>query len=215
MKASGPPRLARSRRGAFEIDALMPDKDGVTLEYRGYDGVLVRTHFRFTSTGKSPSPPARLSEQPPKVLGRPLPTAFSSASVQLRVGVSPTEATFRHVAGGSMSGVRGLRVRRRAWLVHLQFKIGRFVQKSCGILGIRCCFSQPKQDRRLTHEVLFSDHVRCPRGIPAPTPLRATRDSFRGTVLQSELYLGDQPSAPAVGFFVSNVLPCGRDMAAR
>src|SRR5258705_10682262 len=52
----------------------------------------------------------------------------------------------------------GLRVRRRAWFVHLQFKIGRFVQKSCGNLGVRCCFSHPKQDRRLTHEVLFSDH---------------------------------------------------------
>jgi hypothetical protein len=30
----------------------MPDEDGVTLDYRGYDGVPVRTHFRFTSTGK-------------------------------------------------------------------------------------------------------------------------------------------------------------------
>jgi hypothetical protein len=46
------PRLARARSGAFEIDVLMPDKDGVTLDYRGYDGLPVRTHFRFTSTGK-------------------------------------------------------------------------------------------------------------------------------------------------------------------
>ena len=46
------PRLERSRRGAFEIDVLMPDEDGVTLDYRGYDGIPVRTHFRFTSTGK-------------------------------------------------------------------------------------------------------------------------------------------------------------------
>ena len=30
----------------------MPEPDGVTLDYRGYDGVPVRTHFRFTSTGK-------------------------------------------------------------------------------------------------------------------------------------------------------------------
>ena len=51
-KATGAPRLARSRRDAFEIDALMPEPDGVTLDYRGYDGVPVRTHFRFTSTGK-------------------------------------------------------------------------------------------------------------------------------------------------------------------
>jgi len=69
----------------------------------------------------------------------------------------------------------GRQVRRRAWFVHLQFKIGRFVQKSCGNLGVRCCFSHPKQDRRLTHEVLFSNHVGYPRGIPAPTPLRASR----------------------------------------
>jgi hypothetical protein len=46
------PRLARAARGAFEIDALMPDEDGVTLDYRGYDGVPVRTHFRFSRTGK-------------------------------------------------------------------------------------------------------------------------------------------------------------------
>jgi hypothetical protein len=30
----------------------LPDEDGVTLDYRGYDGLPVRTHFRFTSTGK-------------------------------------------------------------------------------------------------------------------------------------------------------------------
>jgi hypothetical protein len=46
------PRLARSVPGAFEIDVLMPDEDCVTLDYRGYDGLPVRTHFRFTSTGK-------------------------------------------------------------------------------------------------------------------------------------------------------------------
>jgi SnoaL-like domain len=46
------PRLARAVTGAFEIDALFPEADGATLDYRGYDGVPVRTHFRFTSTGK-------------------------------------------------------------------------------------------------------------------------------------------------------------------
>ena len=46
------PRLTRARSDAFEIDALMPVPDGVTLDYRGYDGLPVRTHFRFTSTGK-------------------------------------------------------------------------------------------------------------------------------------------------------------------
>jgi hypothetical protein len=38
--------------GAFEIDALFPEVDGVTLDYRGYDGVPVRTHFQFTDAGK-------------------------------------------------------------------------------------------------------------------------------------------------------------------
>ena len=46
------PRLAGAVTGAFEIDALFPEADGVTLDYRGYDGVPVRTHFSFTSTGK-------------------------------------------------------------------------------------------------------------------------------------------------------------------
>ena len=37
--------------GAFEIDALFPEADGVTLDYRGYNGLQVRTHFSFTSRG--------------------------------------------------------------------------------------------------------------------------------------------------------------------
>ena len=44
------PRLARAVTGAFEIDALFPEADGAT--YRGYDGMPVRTHFHFTSTGE-------------------------------------------------------------------------------------------------------------------------------------------------------------------
>jgi hypothetical protein len=47
------PPLAKARSGAFETDALMPEPDGVTLDYRGYDGLRVRTHFRFTSTACS------------------------------------------------------------------------------------------------------------------------------------------------------------------
>jgi len=53
-------------------------------------------------------------------------------------------------------------VRRRARLVHFQFKIGCFVQESCGNPGVCCCFSQPKQDHRLTHEILFSNHCYFP-----------------------------------------------------
>jgi len=46
------PRLVRQAAGAFEIDALFPEKDGVSLDYRGYDGRPVRTHFRFDGEGK-------------------------------------------------------------------------------------------------------------------------------------------------------------------
>jgi hypothetical protein len=52
MESYWSPRLVQSRQGAFEIAALMPEPDGVVLDYRGYDGQPVRTHFRFTSTGK-------------------------------------------------------------------------------------------------------------------------------------------------------------------
>jgi hypothetical protein len=46
------PRLARAPANAFEIITLMTEPDGVTLDYRGYDGFPVRTHFRFTTTGE-------------------------------------------------------------------------------------------------------------------------------------------------------------------
>jgi hypothetical protein len=38
--------------GAFEIDALFPEQDGVSLDYRGFDGLPVRTVFRFDDAGK-------------------------------------------------------------------------------------------------------------------------------------------------------------------
>ncbi|MBR1279990.1 nuclear transport factor 2 family protein [Bradyrhizobium sp. AUGA SZCCT0283] len=46
------PRLARAGRRAFTIDALMPEEDGVSLDYRDYDGRPMRTHFRFNHAGK-------------------------------------------------------------------------------------------------------------------------------------------------------------------
>jgi len=46
------PKLAYAATGAFEVDALFPDTDGVFLDYRSYDGSPVRTHFRFTDDGK-------------------------------------------------------------------------------------------------------------------------------------------------------------------
>ena len=46
------PRLAKAKGDAFAIDALMPEGDGVSLDYRDYDGRPMRTHFRFTQAGK-------------------------------------------------------------------------------------------------------------------------------------------------------------------
>jgi len=46
------PKLAHAATGAFEVDALFPDTDGVSLDYRSYDGSPVRMHFRFTDDGK-------------------------------------------------------------------------------------------------------------------------------------------------------------------
>ena len=46
------PRLAKAGSEAFAIDALMPEVNGVSLDYRGYDGSPMRTHFQFTESGK-------------------------------------------------------------------------------------------------------------------------------------------------------------------
>jgi hypothetical protein len=35
-----------------ENDAECPETGGVSLDYRGYDGKPVRTHFRFNDAGK-------------------------------------------------------------------------------------------------------------------------------------------------------------------
>ena len=46
------PKLAHAVIGAFEVDALFPETDGVCLDYRAFDGSPVRIHFRFTDDGK-------------------------------------------------------------------------------------------------------------------------------------------------------------------
>ena len=46
------PKLSRSRSGSLEIHALFPERDGVSLDYRGYDEKPVRTFFLFSETGK-------------------------------------------------------------------------------------------------------------------------------------------------------------------
>jgi hypothetical protein len=73
MERYWPLRLARAGSGAFEIDLLMPDKDGVTLDYRGYDGVPVRTHFLLHKHGEDQPHrlPAYQSGRLIKVVGPP------------------------------------------------------------------------------------------------------------------------------------------------
>jgi len=44
--------LASPATGAFEVNALFPETDGVCLDYRAYDGTPVRAHFTFTKAGK-------------------------------------------------------------------------------------------------------------------------------------------------------------------
>lgn len=46
------PKLAHSSPRSFEVDALCPEKDRVCLDYRDFDGAVVRTYFAFTEAGK-------------------------------------------------------------------------------------------------------------------------------------------------------------------
>lgn len=46
------PRPDRAPATAFEISAITTQPAGVMLDYREYDGVPVRAHFRFTDAGK-------------------------------------------------------------------------------------------------------------------------------------------------------------------
>jgi len=46
------PRLRKTEPNAFEIIALMPENDGIWLDYIAYDGRIVRTIFRFTEQGQ-------------------------------------------------------------------------------------------------------------------------------------------------------------------
>lgn len=46
------PRLGGTEPVAFDVDAIMPDADGVVLDYRSFEGKPVRMHFSFDSAGK-------------------------------------------------------------------------------------------------------------------------------------------------------------------
>ena len=52
LEAYWGPKLMHAVIGAFEVDALFPETDGVCLDYRAFNGRPVRIHFRFTDEGK-------------------------------------------------------------------------------------------------------------------------------------------------------------------
>ena len=52
LEAYWRPRLAAPSPGSFAMDDVAADAEGVMLDYRSYDGKLVRIHFRFNQTGK-------------------------------------------------------------------------------------------------------------------------------------------------------------------
>ena len=45
-------KLIGSVPSAFEIDVLVPEADGISLDYKGHDGKSVQTVFRFSHNGK-------------------------------------------------------------------------------------------------------------------------------------------------------------------
>jgi hypothetical protein len=45
-------KLIGSVPSAFEINVLMPETEGVSLNYKGHDGKAVRTLFQFSQNGK-------------------------------------------------------------------------------------------------------------------------------------------------------------------
>ena len=121
------PRLARAVTGAFEIDALFPEVDGVTLDYRGYDGVPVRTHFRFTSTGKISL------------------TACMPIRAAARGGWAAASGGLPSRRGPLNVRCNGRQVRRRAWFVHLQFRSAALSKRAAEILGSVVALANPNR----------------------------------------------------------------------
>ena len=92
--------------------------------------------------------------------------------------------------GGLTSGRGRLNVRRewyqierRARSVNFRFNISRLIHQSGGHFGVLGCLGDPKQNRRLTHEVLFAYHCRS-LGIPAPHIPSRSRAFVPGPMVQ-------------------------------
>ena len=90
------PRLARAPAHAFEIDALTTDPEAVTLDYLGYDGFPVRTHFRFTSTGIISLTACMPIRAAAEVVGPPLPAALLFGLGPIALATLAFEHTNRH-----------------------------------------------------------------------------------------------------------------------
>jgi hypothetical protein len=52
LEAYWRPKLTDPAPGSFSMDDVSAGSDGVTLDYRSFDGRPVRIHFRFNEAGK-------------------------------------------------------------------------------------------------------------------------------------------------------------------
>jgi hypothetical protein len=52
LEAYWRPKLANPAPGSFSMDDVSAETNGVTLDYRSFDGNPVRIHFRFNDAGK-------------------------------------------------------------------------------------------------------------------------------------------------------------------
>jgi SnoaL-like domain len=52
LEAYWRPKLTDPAPGSFSLDDVSAESDGVTLDYRNFEGIPVRIHFRFNGAGK-------------------------------------------------------------------------------------------------------------------------------------------------------------------
>jgi hypothetical protein len=87
--------------------------------------------------------------------------------------------------------------RPRALFVNLRFKIGRFFQQGGGNRGVFGYFGELKKNRRLTHEILSTDHGFFPPWYPSANATTRKSGIRSGRMLKSEQFeLGHREIRP-------------------
>jgi hypothetical protein len=76
----------------------------------------------------------------------------------LEMKEAANQAALRSLCGRLNVRRQRRQIEWRAQFVNFRFSISRFIHQIGGHFGGLGCLGDPKQDRRLTHEVLFSDH---------------------------------------------------------